>query len=219
MRPSTMVCAAAVAVALVGISGCTSNKSSTSSPTTAAAAAATTNAPATTAATVPTRKVTCVATTLATGTFTGGTDVQVGLYDVTPGAGQSGNFIVTGGKNSYNEILGSGGVPKVRVSISSGDKIQIASLSQVSFTPVTTPLVSTHTPVAIYAGTWTVGEDVGPGKYVAAPASGDSGNFIITSEDVNEILGGSGVPNVTFTVKKGDVIVVGSLSQVTLTPA
>lgn len=218
MRPSAIIGAAAVAVALVG--GCSSNKSSTTSPTTSAAATPT-SAAATTAATVPTRKVTGAAKTLGAGTFTGGTDVQAGLYDVTPGAGQSGNFVVTGGSASYNEILGGdNGVPKVRVKISDGDKIEISSLSQVIFTPVTTPLVTTHTPVVLYAGTWTVGEDLGAGRYTATPGAGQSGNFVITSEDVNEILGGSnGVPSVTFNVKKGDVIEVGSLSQVTLTPA
>jgi hypothetical protein len=152
--------------------------------------------------------------------------VAVGLYDVTAGPGQEGNFTVMGG-NDYNEILGSdtasGAVPEIRVQISSGDQIQISGLSQVIFTPVTTPYVTTHTGVNLYAGTWTVGQDLGPGRYIATPAPNESGNFVIENEGVNEILGGdtsSGdVPNVTFTVKKGDVISVSGLSQVMLSPA
>ncbi|MGH9090587.1 MAG: hypothetical protein ACRDZR_04265 [Acidimicrobiales bacterium] len=163
--------------------------------------------------------------TLGAGSFLGGTDVAAGLYDVTAGTGQSGNFVVQG-SDSYDEILGGtsllGGVPTVRAKISKGDRIQISSLSQVTFTPVTTPYVTTHSPVTLYAGTWTVGQDLGPGRYVATAGTGQSGNFIITSAGVDEILGGTstlgGVPSVTFTVSKGDVIDISSLSQVKLTP-
>jgi hypothetical protein len=173
----------------------------------------------------PTRHLTGTATTLGAGTFTGGTDVAPGLYNVTTTPGQSGNFIVNG-TDEYNEILGANGidgVPMVRAQISTGDSIQISGLSQVIFTPVSTPLVTTQSPVTLGAGTWTVGQDVGPGRYVATPGAGQSGNFIIDAEDVNEILGGSaadgGVPSVTFNVQSGDVITVSGLSQVTLTPA
>jgi hypothetical protein len=171
------------------------------------------------------RKVQGTLVTLGDGTFMGGKDVAAGLYDVTPGPGQSGNFIVQG-TDTYDEILGgdstTGGVPMVRAKISTGDKIQTSGLSQVTFTPVTSPLVKTHSPVTLYAGTWTVGQDVGPGRYVATPGAGQSGNFIITNETVDEILGGDStmgaVPNVTFNVSNGDVIDISSLSQVTLTP-
>ena len=171
-----------------------------------------------------TRPVRGTPATLGAGNFAGGQDVKVGLYNVTPGAGQSGNFIVTG-TDDYDEILGDttdGGVPEVRAQISNGDKIQISGLSQVVFTPVATPYVTTHTPVTLYAGTWTVGQDLGAGRYVATPGAGQSGNFIITSEGVDEILGDEsdgGVPNVTTTVQKGDVIEISGLSQVTMTPA
>jgi hypothetical protein len=79
------------------------------------------------------------------------------------------------GTNSYNEILGQNGVDgaaKVRTQISGGDTIQISGPSQVVFTPVTSPLVTTHTAVNLYAGTWTVGQDFGPGRYVATPGAG-----------------------------------------------
>jgi hypothetical protein len=159
---------------------------------------------------------------LGAGTFSGGTDVAPGLYDVTAAPGQSGNFIVDG-PDEYNEILGVNeidGVAKVRVQISNGDSIQISGLSQVAFTPVTNPLVTTHTLVTLGAGTWTVGQDIGPGRYVATPGPGQSGNFIVDNEDVNEILGGSdGVPNVTMNLQTGDVITISGLNQVTMSPA
>ena len=129
------------------------------------------------------------------------------------------------GTTSYNEILGRTsvfGVAKVRVTISSGDSIKISGLSQVIFTPVTTPLVTTHIVVILYAGTWTVGQDIGPGRYLATPGPGQSGNFMVDPEGVNEILGtssGIGVANVTVNLSEGDVIDIGGLSRVTMTPS
>jgi hypothetical protein len=163
--------------------------------------------------------------TLGAGSFLGGTDVAPGLYDVTTGPDQSGTFIVNG-TDSYNEILdssGTQGVPKIRVQISNSDQIQISGLSQVIFTPVSTPFVTSHSAVTLYAGTWSVGQDLGPGRYVATPGAGQSGNFIITSEGINEVLGGDpsrgGVPSVTFNVQSGDVIEIIGLRQVTLAPS
>lgn len=162
-------------------------------------------------------------TTLGAGTFTGGQDVKAGLYDVTPGAGQSGNFIVHG-TDSYNEILGETygmGVSKVRVTISDGDSIQISNLSQVVFTPVTTPFVTSHMTTTLFAGTFTVGEDIGAGRYIATTSTAKSGNFIVHGVDsVNEILGqsqGMGVASVTVNLTDGDVITISGLDQVTLT--
>jgi hypothetical protein len=174
---------------------------------------------------VPVRKVTGTATTLGAGSFSGGKDVAVGLYDVTGGAGQSGNFIVSG-TDSYDEILGSagaaGGVPKVRAQISTGDQIQISGLSTVVFTPLTAPFVTTHTTTNLYAGTFIVGQDVGSGRYVATPAAGQSGNFIVSGTDsYDEILGSAGaaggVPSLSVTLSDGDIISISGLSQVTLT--
>lgn len=177
-------------------------------------------------ANVATRQVKGTAVTLGAGTFTGGTDVAVGLYDVTPGAGQSGNFIVTG-TDSYDEILGVSdgqGEPSVRAQISKGDQIQISGLSSVTFTPVTAPYITTHTLVTLGAGTWVVGQDIGAGRYVATPAAGQSGNFIVTGNDnYDEILGGGsatgGVPNVTVNLTKGDVIQISGMYDVTMTPS
>jgi hypothetical protein len=165
------------------------------------------------------------AVTLGSGDFTGGTDVVPGLYDVTTGAGQSGDFIVTGSDWYHDRLDSSGtqGVPEIRVRISTGDQIRISGLSEVIFTPVSTPLVTTQSPVTLYAGTWTVGQDLGPGQYVATPGAGESGKFMIRSEGVNQILGGDpsrgGVPSLTFSVKNGDVIKISGLAQVALTPS
>jgi hypothetical protein len=159
--------------------------------------------------------------TLGSGTFWGGRDVAPGLYDVTTGPGQSGQFIVSG-TDSYDDVLGTSGVPKIRVQISNGDEIQISGLSQVFFTPVSTPFVTGYGAVTLYAGTWTVGQDLGPGTYVATPGAGESGTFVIAAEGVNVVLGDDPslgeVPSVTFTVKSGDVIDISGLAQVALSP-
>ncbi len=199
----------------------------TTPPTTPPTTVTPTTSPPTTAppTTIPARHIAGKAVILGAGTFSGGTNVVPGLYNVTPGAGQSGNFVVTG-NDEYDEILGggtaAGGVPEVRAQISAGDSIMISGLSQVRFTPVTTPLVTTHARIALYTGTWTVGQDLGAGGYVATPGAGESGNFIIENEDIDEILGGGtaagGVPNVTVNVQTGDVIEISGLASVTMTP-
>jgi hypothetical protein len=172
------------------------------------------------------RKVVGTAVTLGAGTFTGGKDVVVGLYDVTTGSGQSGNFIVSGA-DSYNEILGVSdgqGVSKVRVKISNDDKISISGLSNVIFTPVTTEFATTYATTTLYAGTFTVGEDVVAGRYTVAPGSNESGNFIVSGADIyNEILGSDTsmgeVPSASVTLADGDVISIYGMNQVTLTPS
>jgi hypothetical protein len=163
--------------------------------------------------------------TLGSGSFTGGTDVQPGLYDVTTGPGQSGSFVVTGA-DSYNELLGSSGgheVPEIRVQISTGDRITISGLSEVMFAPVSTPFVTTQSAVTLYAGTWTVGQDLGPGRYVATPGARQSGTFVVKSEGIDVILGRrpslGEVPSVTFNVNDGDVITISGLAKVVLAPS
>lgn len=165
------------------------------------------------------RQVKGTTTTLGAGTFTGGKDVVAGLYDVTAD-GQSGNFIVSG-TDSYNDIFGQG-ITKIRAQISDDDKIMLSSLSSVTFTPVSTPFVTTHNAIALYAGTFTVGQDIGAGRYVATTRAGNSGNFIVSGNNsINEILGQNGfggVPSVTTNLTDGDVISISGLGQVTMTP-
>lgn len=204
-----------------GTPGVAAGNTSGTTATTVATTSTTAATPTTTA--VPRRTVTGKLTTLGAGNFTVGTDIPAGLYNVTAGAGQSGNFIVTG-NDTYDEILGSAdglGVPEVRARLQNGDKIQLAGLSSVVFTPVATPYVTVVKPVDLYAGTWTVGQDIAPGRYIATPGAGQSGNFIINGEGIDEILGsadGLGVPSVTVTVHKGDVIQISGLARVVMTP-
>ena len=90
-----------------------------------------------------------------------------------------------------------------------------------TFTPVSTPFITTHTPITLYAGTFIVGQDIGAGRYVATTTPGNSGNFIVSGNNsVNEILGqnGYGVPSVTTNLTNGDVITISGLGEVTMTP-
>jgi hypothetical protein len=204
----------------------TSSSPSTSTPSTSETTT-TTPAAAPKPTPPPVRQVVGVATTLGAGTFTGGQDVQMGLYDVTPGSGESGNFFVHGYK-SYNELLGAdtsmGYVPIVRVRIAAGDKVEISGLSTVTFTPVTAPFVTAHAAATLYAGRFTVGEDIGAGRYVVTPGSGESGNFFVHgSNSVNELLGGDTsmgyVPSIAVDLTDGDEIEISGLSQVVFTPS
>ncbi len=225
LLPSLIGFLIVIALVLVACGDQTSSSGNTSPTTTTATSSNTQTTQAKPANTAATRKVTDKATTLGAGSFTGGKDVAVGLYDVTTTSGQSGNFVVNG-TDSYNEILGVSygqGVPKIRVQISDGDQIQISGLSQVIFTPVTAPFRTSHTATTLYAGTFTVGQDIGAGRYVATTTAGSSGNFMVNGTDsYNEILGvsnGQGVPQVTVTLTDGDVIAISGLSQVTMTPS
>lgn len=74
--------------------------------------------------------------TLYAGYWIVGKEVPPGRYEVKPGQGQFGNFFVDG-KNSVNEILGgSFGVESVTINIEADDVINIRSMSEVVFTPV-----------------------------------------------------------------------------------
>ena len=173
------------------------------------------------------RVVTGKATDLGAGTFTGGKDIPVGLYDATPVDGQ-GNFTVNSSDGSLkiNEILGAAngmGVSKVRVEVVEGDKIQLQSINKAHFEPVTTPFVTKAQQLSLYSGVWKAGEDIAVGRYKAVPVNG-SGNFVVYDKSnmpkVNEILGGDagGVKEVTFDIKDGEIINIASLNQVNITP-
>jgi hypothetical protein len=162
--------------------------------TTGPTSPSTTNATSTPPLTGEFRHVTGKAATLAAGTFAAGKDVIPGLYDVSSAGGQTGDFLVNG-PDQYNEILGvavgeNPAVRKIRVHLSIGDSIEISGLSSVSFTPVTAPLVIAHRPATLYAGTWTVGQDIGPGRYVATATNVIlAGHFIIDQEHIDARLG------------------------------
>lgn len=187
---------------------------------------------ASTSSTPAQRQVEGTAKTLGAGNFTVGTDVAVGIYDVTAPAGQSGNFVVnsTGGTAVYNEIIGDpsqgdGDVSKIRVTLTKGEQIQISGLSGVTFTPVTAPFVTVYATTELYAGTFIVGQDIGAGRYVVTPASGESGNFYVYDSNgdnlVNEILGSDTSmgddPSYTVTLNNGDMIQLSGIDSTTFT--
>jgi hypothetical protein len=150
--------------------------------------------------------------------------VRPGRYAITPGQGQSGNFVVNSadGDLNINEIPGVDyGVPSVTTTLADGDSIQIMNMSGVTFTPAETELSTT-----LSAGDWVVGLDIPAGRYSAAPdKAGESGNFVIFGglfglPTTNEILGGDyGVPSATVNLSDGQVIFIGGLSSVTFTAA
>lgn len=75
---------------------------------------------------------------------------------------------------------------------------------------------------SLYVESWTVGEDVGVGKYAATTIAGASGNFIVRGRDtVDEILGvmgGQGVPSVTVNLTNRDIITIFNINQVNFVP-
>ncbi|WP_022917531.1 hypothetical protein [Ruania albidiflava] len=163
-------------------------------------------------------------TTLGAGTFTVGEDVPPGRYVIEPGAGQSGNLSASSEEDplAINEILGGEvgfGVPSVTSTLTDGEQLEISGLSEVTFTPAETELRST-----LSAGDWVVGLDIAAGDYVATPADGESGNFVVYDDwglpATNEILGeddGFSVPEVTVSLADGDEIEISGLSEVTFT--
>ena len=153
-----------------------------------------------------------------------GDDLPPGRYVITPKSGESGNLSATTKDDplAINEILGSAtdlGVPSYTTTLSRGEVLTIAGLSQVLFTPAVTKLRT-----ALGAGDWVVGLDIAAGRYVAKPAAGESGNFAVLDTDglptTNEILGhdaGLGVPDVTVSLRDGEQIDISGLSNVTFT--
>ena len=166
--------------------------------------------------------------TLGAGTFTVGTDVQPGRYVITPGDGQVGNISITSDKDLMlvNDILGISdllqmGVPSVTTDLTAGDEITISNMSDVVFTPAETKLSNT-----LSAGNWVVGLDIAPGRYVATPGEGQTGNLLISDSTgwpkTNEILGDNnfgGVPSVTVTLNEGDTIKIMGLPNVSFATA
>ena len=171
------------------------------------------------------RNIVGIETDLGVGTFQGGKDIQIGLYDITS---INGNGIFTviagGGALRSNEVLGNAqnlGISKVRVNIQNGDEITLAGIDKVHFQPVTTPIITTVHTVNMYSGSWVVGEDIAAGRYMATTSG--SGNFVLNTiegiPDINEILGGnSGVRNITVDLTDGEIIDISGIRQVMLTP-
>lgn len=156
-------------------------------------------------------------TILGSGTFTCGVDIPPGRY-VIRAKENSGNFTITDNSNLIvNSILdptGQNGVQTLTVSIIKGEKINIDGMNAVIFTPASTNERDTLT-----AGTWIVGVDIAPGRYVATPVNG-SGNFVVYNSSgiaVNTILdstGQNGEENYTLNLTNGEVISISGLNEV-----
>lgn len=79
----------------------------------------------------------------------------------------------------------------------------------------------------LYAGKWTVGEDIKPGRYQLTTNQGDSGNIFVDDETgkglINDILSnkensGLGVASITIDLKEGYTIEIKRLDVVFLNP-
>jgi hypothetical protein len=161
-------------------------------------------------------------TKLGAGTYTVGADVPPGRYVITAAKGESGNLSATTDDDplAINEILGDAGglgVPSVTTSLVKKEVIKIEGLSHVTFRPASTRLRK-----ALSTGDWEVGLDIAPGRYVATPKKGQSGNFTVYDTDglpaTNEVLGkagGLGVPNVTLALTDKEEINISGISIVT----
>lgn len=159
---------------------------------------------------------------LFTGTWTVGTDVPEGRYQIT-GDG-SGNLFVRDneGYSVVNEILDNSltyGVSSVTVDLIDGQEIEISGINTVWFTPYETEMRS-----SLGAGTWIVGVDIEPGAYIATTDNG-SGNFFVRDEidgrtSVNEILDSTaewGVEKIALSLKEGQLIEISGLETVNFT--
>ena len=164
--------------------------------------------------------------TLFTGEWVVGEDIKAGRYVITTDEGESGNFFIKespDGSSRENEILGvsaiGSGVSSITTYLKDGEVIEISGLNNVYFTPKDSELVT-----ELGTGTWVVGLDVKPGKYIATVDEGQSGNFFVRdlngSTSVNEILGvsgiGTGVEKIKIKVEEGQLIEVSGIEKVYL---
>lgn len=159
-------------------------------------------------------------TVLGAGSFTVGTDVPPGRYVISAAKGESGNLVgaTKSDPAAINDVLGDTlgfGVPSVTADLTKGETITLSNLAHVTFAPAVTKLRTSLT-----TGDWQVGLDIKPGRYVATPGHGETGNFVVYEHGfpaVNEVLGGSGglgVPNVTVTLKGGEEIDISGIATV-----
>lgn len=196
-----------------------------SSPSSSVASPSSSSTP-TSKTSTPTSKTrdnsTAKAVTLGAGTWTVGSDVQAGRYVIAPVSGL-GNLSSTGAKDNMdiNEVVdstGENGVKSWTGDLTSGMKVEIQGVNEMSFTPASTKLSTSVT-----TGVWTVGVDIPAGSYTATPAeSTEIGNFIVYVNGLpltNEVMdgtGANGVKSVHASLSDGDVVSVSELGGVNL---
>lgn len=174
------------------------------------------------------RKVVGVTKDLGAGQFTVGKDIEKGIYDVTPAGGQ-GNFVINDSKGKLltNEIIGDGdlGCKKVRIVISNGDVIKLSGINKTHFEPVTSDLIKDHVEAVLYSGYWSVGQDLGSGRYKVCENKSNSSNFVVYDKSgrlkANEIVSSSGdlgVKEYTIELSEGDLINISGSNGIKFVP-
>lgn len=175
---------------------------------------------------------------LTAGNFVCGTDIEPGIYDLTPSGGKGQITVKT--QDTSDTSLGCSmdtlgmidgndntGISKMRLKLVKGDVIQINGVSITHFKPVTTPFVDkTPKNISLYAGRFVPGEDIAPGKYKITAVKG-SGNVYIFSKsglmqqniaDHNTQLTSDNPKEATITLNDGEPIFVTNIEQVDFTP-
>lgn len=168
---------------------------------------------------------------LFSGDWVVGVDIPIGRYKVTIGEEQSGNFALYQNAEEQNLSLnlildtrGIGfGVNEINLDLIGGQLIKIQSLNNVYFEPINSELTTELT-----SGNWLVGEDIEPGKYIAATAENTSGNLFVFDEgeyidgfpSVNSILGNGenniGVERIQLNLEEGQVVVISGITKMYL---
>lgn len=173
-----------------------------------------------------------VGTTLGLGAFTvgAGKDVVPGLYSISPGSQQSGNFSLTSQSGNFSVILDNiaadpYGTSTAWIFLAAGDTFQISGnrLKTVTFTPV--PIASTDPPILakLYNATFYVTASdprkVDPGKRLVHSAPNETGSILIISKDY-KIKYSQTVNSTGFVADlvEGDRVAEANLSQVIFGP-
>lgn len=187
------------------------------------------------------RQITGKAVDIGSGSFTVGTDIQAGLYDLIPKVGQEGSITVKS-KDTSDLSLGctentlgiidannsdDNGIPKMRLKLNKGDIVNINGVNKTHFEPVKSPLVgSTPKKISLYQGRFVVGEDIAPGKYTIIGVKGsgsvnvydnkiDSTRQVISDQHENVL---HFPKQATITLKNGNPIFIIGIEQVDFIP-
>ncbi|MDR2374688.1 MAG: hypothetical protein LBD77_11490 [Bifidobacteriaceae bacterium] len=158
-----------------------------------------------------------VKVTLTEGSYTVGTDIQPGHYEITSDGDLTGSLRIESPTDPFkaNELLGEGefglGSPKYITDLATGDVVRWQGAPSITLTPAETRLMDRLTP-----GNYVVGLDVAPGAYTVKPVGEWSGNLLVYATDstvlVNEIID-AGADDLPITLQDGQLV---SVSGVTL---
>jgi len=154
--------------------------------------------------------------TLASGSWTVGTDVPQGRFTIS--GDSPGTLVVWRGNTiMVSETLGGGadGISSVTTYLLTGDLIVITGINNVTFTPAPDRILST----TLGAGNWVVGTDIPAGEFNAR--TNGSGRLIVWRGDEvivdatleNGLLSG-GEDRVLVNLVVGDIITISGLDQV-----